>query len=476
MACRQQIFRRSKGAAMASELLIVNGQIVTGDGSTVYDTGYVRVRGHQVVEVAAGSPNTSVDAIVINAAGCTVIPGVINAHAHGCIIGPSMPSGSKPIAAIDVEYFRNRHLLSGTTTLLNVCGLALPNEIDGDRLSRHPLDIHVTTAHTPSNLRAAMEIDGEGLGERHLMATIGGMIDAGAKALGEAGGGQTLGGGAQDYRFIPEAVLTATGVRLPPRWARRLKEAMLGRALDGDGAAPAEVIEEMIAECGLGSTIEPNKLVQLIRKTVMPPVALSLKGLTEIAASCERFGLPGIFHHALPTARTLIGLADRHPSARIVAAHANHPSFEPEECISYARELKKRGVVIDVSTLDCIITRWRNDPANIDLLVSEGLVDTLSTDFAGGDFDSILAAVHRMVQRRHLTLARAVALSTGNVARVFPELAGDRGLLAPEKRADIAVVESHNLARVRHLIVNGRLTVQNGIAKEAAFQEGAHQR
>ena len=54
------------------------------------------------------------------------------------------------------------------------------------------------------------------------------MVEAGAVALGEAGGGQTLGGGAQDYRFIPEAILSATGVLIRPAEARTLKEAVVG--------------------------------------------------------------------------------------------------------------------------------------------------------------------------------------------------------------------------------------------------------
>ncbi|MGO7704645.1 hypothetical protein ACC718_39035, partial [Rhizobium ruizarguesonis] len=61
------------------------------------------------------------DVVLLNAAGCTFIPGIVNAHAHGFIHGPSMPSGSVPVRPTDVDYFRNRHLLSGTTTLLNVC-------------------------------------------------------------------------------------------------------------------------------------------------------------------------------------------------------------------------------------------------------------------------------------------------------------------------------------------------------------------
>lgn len=45
-------------------------------------------------------------------------------------------------------------------------------------------------------------------------------------------------------------------------------------------------------------------------------------------------------------------------------------------------ELRKRGAAIDVSTLDCVHTRWRNEPDNLDVLIEAGLVDTISTDFA----------------------------------------------------------------------------------------------
>lgn len=446
---------------MPHEILIANGRVVPGDGSTVLEPGSVRIRGGLITEVAAGTAATTSDTVAIDATGYTIIPGIINAHAHGCAFGPSMPSGSRSFAENDVEYFRNRHLFSGTTTLLNVCGLALPSEIDPDPKTRHPLDVHVTTAHTPSNIGAALAIDGEGLTTHHRAATIEAMIERGAKALGEAGGGQTLGGGAQDYRFIPQAILAATGQEILPKWARALKEAVLGRSLDGEGTRHTDIPKLLVA-CGLAEYISTQDVISLIEKAVMPPVSLSLQGLAEIAAACEQYGLPGIFHHALPTGQTLIRLAEKHANARIVAAHANHPSFSPEECVFYARELRKRGVAIDVSTLDCISTRWRNDPTNFDCLIEEGLVDTLSTDFAGSDWDSILAAIQRIVRRQMLTLPKAIALATGNVAHVFPQLAGDRGLLLAGKRADIAVVENHNLSRVRHLIIQGRLVIFNG--------------
>lgn len=442
------------------DTMIFNGRIVTGDGATEIETGSVLIGGQAIVDVIAGVIDRPTNRQVIDATGCTILPGIINGHAHGCTVGPTMPSGSRPFALNDIEYQLNRHLLSGTTTLLNVCGLVLIEELAATLID-HPLEVAISTAHTPANLSAALAVDGTGLSERHSKITIEAMIRAGAKALGEAGGGQTLGGGAQDYRFIPDAVHKMTGIRIHPKLARALKEAIVGRKLDHT-VADLKAVDHLLQGSTLRSAIDGSALSDLVRATVMPPVSLSLEGLAEVAAASSRFGLPSIFHNAAPTADTLMRLAVAHPKARMIAAHSNHPSFEPGECVAVARNLRSNGVIIDVSTLDCISTRWRNQPANLDLLVSQRLVDTLSTDFAGGDWDTILDAINRIVRFGHLTLAQAVALATGNVARALPELASDRGLIASGRLADIAIVENHNLSRVRHVIKKGRMVVANG--------------
>jgi len=442
------------------DTMIVNGHIVTGDGVTEIETGNVLIGGQSIMDVIPGVIDRPTGAKIIDATNCTILPGIINGHAHGCTVGPTMPSGSQPFTLIDIEYQLNRHLLSGTTTLLNVCGLSLIDE-EASSLIDHPLEVTVSTAHSPANLAAALAIDGRGLGECHRKMTIETMVKAGAKVLGEAGGGQTLGGGAQDYRFIPDAIFQETAMRIHPNLARALKEAVVGRKLD-KLVADLETVDQLIQGSVLRSTIEASRLADLVRASVMPPVSLSLRGLSELAASSARVGLPAIFHNAVPTADTLIQLAYAYPKARMIAAHSNHPSFYPDECVLIAQTLRSRGVTIDVSTLDCISTRWRNQPTNLDLLVSEGLVDTLSTDFAGGDWDSVLDAINRMVRLDQSSLAKAVALATGNVAKALPELASDRGLIAPGRLADIAIVEKHNLSRVRHVIKKGRVVVCNG--------------
>lgn len=372
-----------------------------------------------------------------------------------------MPSGTAPFSTEDILYQRNRHLMSGTTTLLNVCGLATPDEIGRGELASHALDVQVTTAHTPSSIAAAQVSDGKGLAHHHLTATIDDMISLGARALGEAGGGQTLGGGAQDYRYLPQAIEAATGVAVHPKIARLFKEAVLGRRLDGSGAASSEAIDDLIRHYALENHLTVEGLRRIVVETVMPPVHLAMKGLEEIALQSHRLGLAAIFHNAAPTAAILVRLAETYPRARMIAGHSNHPMFLPDEAVATARLLKERGVTIDVSTLDCIATRWRNGPDNLDALAEADLIDTLSTDYAGGDWDTILSAIQRMISRKQMPAPRAIALATGNVASAIPELAGDRGFIDRNKRADIVICDAHNFARVRHVIANGRLVVEN---------------
>lgn len=164
------------------DMVIVNGSLITGDGITFLEKASVRIRGTKIVDVTPYQVTANEGDRIIDAGGAVVLPGIINAHAHGCIAGPSMPSGSLPLSAQDISYQRNRHLLSGTTTLLNVCGLATPDEIGSGALASHALDVQVSTAHTPSSLGAARVSDGAGLSAHHLSATIDDMLARGAKA------------------------------------------------------------------------------------------------------------------------------------------------------------------------------------------------------------------------------------------------------------------------------------------------------
>ena len=140
------------------------------------------------------------------------------------------------------------------------------------------MDIHVSTAHTKSNIEAALSIDGTGMSARHIHGEIDRLLAQGAKALGEVGGGQTLGGGAQEYRFIPEAIRRETGLKIDPSLARRLKNAIVGRHLDPQAGVPDEELQTILDTSVLKIT-RAEKIRSIVIKSVMPSVSLALDGI-----------------------------------------------------------------------------------------------------------------------------------------------------------------------------------------------------
>jgi imidazolonepropionase-like amidohydrolase len=450
------------------DLIITNTAIITGDGKTIHPKGQIGIKDGKIAALVVSPDQLPLKgASVLDAGGATSFPGVINGHAHGCAFGPVMPSGSKPFRPEDVRYYRNRHLLGGTTTLLNVCGLCLPDELADPSGARHPLRIFSTTAHSTGSKAAAFDSDGSGLRPWHLAISAEGAIAQGAVALGEGGGGQTLGGGAQDYAFLPRAIAQVTGVLVGAREARVLKETLLGRNLQGLQTSPNAQFIALCGELDLLKTASVDKIAKAIATSVLKPMRKAVLGLGELAELSARTGLPAILHNALPSAHHILALARAFPSARLIAAHSNHPSFSPEEAIANARLLRECGVTIDVSTLDCISTHWRNSAENLDALIGEKLVDTLSTDFAGGHWDGILEAVHRMVVKGQLSASEAVALATGNVASVFVAFE-NAGRIEIGRRADVTIADGLNLSRVRHVVIGGQRVVVDGTIVQPA--------
>ena len=66
--------------ANAQDLVITNGRILDGTGKVI-DRGNVVVRGGKIVSVTAGAPAAR-GGRTIDAAGKTVMPGLIDAHRH----------------------------------------------------------------------------------------------------------------------------------------------------------------------------------------------------------------------------------------------------------------------------------------------------------------------------------------------------------------------------------------------------------
>jgi imidazolonepropionase-like amidohydrolase len=452
-------------------ITIRNGTVVVGDGKTVIKGGLVRLEGEVITEVSVSSsrgvkPGRNEE--VIDARGKLVIPGVINHHAHGISYGPLFASGAPPLPRDQVKKNLDRHLLEGTTTILCADGFVTAEEVSEAGKS-HPIRLLAGTTHTPKNFAAADVADGTGLQAKHRNLTVEIRLSQGAPAIGEVGAGATLGGGVQDYKYIPEAIKKETGKELKPSEARELKFAVLGRHISREAFNASEV-KRVLEKVGLADLITVERVRELIEESVLPPFKLALEGFEEALSLVLKHRVPGVFHNAAASAHQLIELAKSADSGAslIVAAHSNHPTFETEEAVRVARSLKDLGVVIDVSTLDGFVNRYLGEPPdNFYAILEAGLADTVTTDYAGGHHDSILTGLQHAITKGVISLPRAIALATGNVARIFPSLAPNRGLLKEGKIADVVITDGSNLARVDTVIIGGRVVVRGGSFVEA---------
>lgn len=421
------------------------GTVVTGDGRTVLEPGHVVVEGARIAAVGAG-PGPADGRVDLGRDLLT--PGLVNLHAHGLTLGPIHATGSPSLTEAQVTAFKDRHLRGGTTTAMSVDGFPLWAESQA-LAGTHPLEVIKCTAHSPANVRAAELADGAGLADAHKRATMLELLAQGARCIGEIGAGGTLGGGMQDYAYIPAAVRARSGVEVDAGQARALKEAVLGRRID-----PAELdraaLTAAMAAAGLAGVLGEDEVIDLVTECVMPSMAHAYEGMREARRASDASGAPFIVHHAAASADVVVEVANE----RMIAGHCNHPSFLPDEAIRFARELRRRGAALELSGLDLFSKRPDlADAAPFRALVREGLVDFVGTDYAGSKYDPVSVPLFALVREGLLAVPAAIALATGNVARRFPELTG-AGLLEAGRPADLAVFDS-GFGAVRRVVKGG---------------------
>lgn len=427
--------------SVAERLHIYGGDVVTPEG--VVAGGSLLVR-DDVIEAVLPMAPVGIDARALDATGMVVLPGVINAHAHGCTVGPLFSSGASPLAREQVIRNLDRHLAAGVTTLVNVCGFGLP-----DSLVEHPVDVRLSTNHLLDAFTAADLVDAAGLTSAERNMSVERMAEHGAILIGEVGSGATLGGGVAAYRYIPAAVLAATGLHISPAVATQLIDSLVG---DSRLATPRRGhLAAAMSAAGLPPTARAA-VVDAILTFAVAPVRASLGSFGQAVAAAERTGLPAMFHAAGPSAQALLDLA-RTSDATLVAGHLNHPSLREEELAGLATALREANVVVDVSSLDMVHAQKLTTPQSADLLAEAGLVDTLSTDYAGGAWEPMLAVADRWWRRGYVDLQDIARMCSSRPA----ELLGlcDRGSLSAGRRADVVLTLADDLESVRTVIIGG---------------------
>lgn len=455
---------------MAHRWLLWGADVVTGDGRTILPGAAVLVEdGHIAAVDAPAEAPRQFDGRVLNLTGCFLLPGLINHHTHGVTLGPRFASGAPPLDEATVRAQLDAHLAAGHTTILNLDGFALPEEVKA-AASGHPVRLRTATAHTPQHFRAADAADGRGLTGRHRQFSVAAAVAAGAVAIGEVGSGHTLGGGGQEYMYLPAAVARATGRTITPLQARRLKEAVLGRRLDRD-QPDLQLVARVLSDLGLQGSLTESQAVQLVRRTVMPAVEPALAAFREAARLAVELQVPMIVHTSAVSRRVLEELCrDRRwgipAGLRLIAGHANHDSFTVEEAVEFAAWLRREGAVVDASTFDAFgARRTTAGPDHLLAMLREGVVDTLSTDYGGGAWDPLLSAAAEALRRKVTDVATLVAMMTSRVAAALPHLAPGRGTVRRGEPADLVWVDREDVARVHGVMMGGRLVPSDTLAR-----------
>jgi len=98
-------------------------------------------------------------------------------------------------------------------------------------------------------------------------------------------------------------------------------------------------------------------------------------------------------------------------------------------------------------------------------LLEEGLVDLISTDLMAGNWDPIVLFIKEAINKKKISLQKAFAMTSCNVAKAIPKLTPNTGFIEVGKAADLVVLNSNNIAEVQHVFINGIPVVINGKIK-----------
>jgi imidazolonepropionase-like amidohydrolase len=423
---------------------IVNGNVVTGDGRSLLENTSAIIQDGFITDLPRVRyiPYNAYADRIINAEDGFIIPGIINLHTHGVSFGPFFPYAWKRLSKQRVLENLNNHLLQGTTTVLNCDGLTLPSEVQAAN-KIHPVNIKMCTLHTPKNIVAAEVTAGYGIKKRHRTFTAKEAVSLGAIALGEVGSPSTSFGTAEKSMKLGRAI--------SGQHAQALNEAVF--------AGDETEISRVLLEVGIENvTIDEAK--KLVEETSIIPVEASCNAIKESAIFVEELGIPAIVHTEERTKDTVLQ-ASKELHSKLTAVHVNY--LGTDEAVRFAKQLRGFGSFVEIVTLDQFGAKQiATSPEVTYALLKEDLVDVITTDFSGGYHDPILLVLQKAIEEGVITLPRAIQLATSAPAEIIPRVAPNRGLIESGKVADLCVVDRDDISRVKHVIISGRMVVEDG--------------
>ncbi|MFC1912023.1 hypothetical protein ACFLXG_02555 [Chloroflexota bacterium] len=426
-------------------ILIFNANIITGDGETILENHSLAIEGELIDGIInVPYPNYDIADRVLDAKGDFIIPGIINHHAHSVATGPTSAGEAElPLPKSRVQWELNQHLSEGSTTIVNLDGFATMDEVLETRALTTML-VQTMSTHTPLHLEYAKRLNRGGLKEKHWI-TAEDMIKQGALGIGEVGG-------LLDISYIPVEVQNKTGIYISLEEAIALWEAITAEPPDEKTAS------DLMMKRGISLAIEGVK--ELLDQSGQR-VKLAVEACDEAARVAGKLGVPLAMHNN-PSTKTQILDYVKDLKGLLIACHSNY-IYKPQEAIEVSRVVKKSGGWVDVHTGDFFRARqfFRNHATTLALL-DEGLVDLISTDYIGGYWDPILRVLEYAVVQNVIDMPQAIALATGNVTKVIPQIAPNRGQIVEGKIADLVVLNQKRFSEVRTVLIGGKVVVDGG--------------
>ncbi len=424
---------------------IVNGHVVTGDGESYLEDTSVITEDGLITDLPRirHIPYRMYSDRVLDAQGGLIMPGLINIHAHAVCFGPlcpGLPRDGVPEERILANL--DNHLLQGTTTVLSLDGFNLPFENDATN-KIHPMNVKKATLHTPKNVASGDKGVGKMLEGNHRTFTAEEDVASGAIAMGEVGSRATTGATYEKNVRLDRPISTSDALALDDAYT------------DGDDDALAGAVEE--AE--LGMTLDEAK--KLVKETSVDTLDAANEAILETIEYAPKLGVPALIH-AEPPSYAPLREAARELGDQMVALHVNHHATV-DEAVGLAREVRGYGGFVEVISADHFgAGQLEPGPESAFAMMADGLVDALSTDYSGGYHDPVLLLIKKAVEAEVITLPQAVRLATSSPAGLIPGLAPDKGFIEPGKVADIVVIDKDDISRVRHVIIGGRIVVEDG--------------
>lgn len=440
-----------------------NGMVVTGDGKTVYEKGAVVVADDTIIGVEQHL-DPALDAYAEEVVDCTgkcILPGMINHHQHGITFGPMFASGCENYGRDFIMNHLDRSLLQGHTTVLNIDGFVTMDEVK-ETQRHHPIRIKAATTHAPTNLKAADLCDGKGLKEKHRTMTVEKMLSEGAVCIGEVGGGHTLGGGGQDYLYIPRAVKALKNRDIDYLQARAMKLSVLGRYIE-ESYYDKDRVAAALKEHKLDDFLTPEETRDIVYKTTLSSVKVALDGYREAADLAKKYNMPLMIHNA-PTSKHIVHEIAKMGLNTLIACHSNY-LFTKDECVENGKYLKQfPGVILDAAVHDPFgAKKLVATPENLFAFYENDLVDIVSTDFAAGSSDSMLEGIqHASLEKKLVSFPKAIAQGTSKVTDALPLIAPNLGQLKRGFGADLLVTSYPDIKNVERVYIGGKLVVKDG--------------